>query len=186
MHIITAYQTAVTLFGRDGSAVAFKSIAKARQELGLAWIRKNVGRHFTEFSHTSNLGDKIFERRPVYIEYQYIMRDDWGDPVVFDDFKTSKERTRLLGYRAYWHHPTWNGEGPVPGLYRFSGYHYFRHPRTMQERRLAIPMEPEIEPLQRARRNHHNLPTSYDDLKNFSRSDRNWKRFRKTRWLETG
>ena len=41
---------------------------------------------------------------------------------------------------------------------------YFRSPHTMNERRAQ------------------NLPHSYDDIHNASRQNRNWKRFRRTRY----
>ena len=54
------------------------------------------------------------------------------------------------------------------GSKRFdSSGHYFRRPRTQQERRED---------------GHRDLPTSYDDLPIAARRNYSWKQFRKTRW----
>jgi hypothetical protein len=180
MVVIQAYQTAVTLFGRDGGVRVFPSKQSARRELGLSWIRKNVGRDFRVFSHTSNFGGKVFERYAVYIDHLYVMRDDFGGILTAEDFATpSPCRTGWSIYRRY---RFWNGDGPVPGLFRWRGRHYFRHPRTQNERRLAFAITDQGEVPPRARRNHRNLVNAYDDLRINAREIRNWKRYRRTQW----
>jgi hypothetical protein len=180
MVVIPAYQTAVTLFGRDGSVCVFPSKQAARRALGLPWIQENVGRNFRVFSHTSNLGGKIFERHAVYVDYPYVMRDDFGGILTAEDFATpSPWHPDWSIYRRY---PFWNGEGPVPGLFRWHSGHYFRHPKTLNERRLAIAMADLGEVPPRARRNHRNLVTANDDLRISARKIRNWKRYRRTQW----
>lgn len=50
-----------------------------------------------------------------------------------------------------------------------------RHPKTMNE------MRESLDGFCRSKRNRKNLPNVYWDIF-VDRSDRNWKRFRKTRW----
>lgn len=57
---------------------------------------------------------------------------------------------------------------------------YFRSPRTMNERR-ANQDRRDVPPA-RASRRPAALPTDWDDVHNQSRKDRNWKRFRQTRY----
>lgn len=60
---------------------------------------------------------------------------------------------------------------------------YFRAPRTMNEQRAAEAHV--VDGLKvRGRRKAHNLPDSYDDIGVAAWFNRNWKRFRKTRWRE--
>jgi hypothetical protein len=60
---------------------------------------------------------------------------------------------------------------------------YLRNFSTLQEKRFSLTYlseEEMLEPIPRAKRNNHNLPSSWDDInRNFQR---NWKKFRKTRW----
>lgn len=180
MVVIPAYQTAVTLFGRDGSVRVFPSKQAARRKLGLSWIRENVGRDFRVFSHTSNLGGKVFERSAVYIDYPYVMRDDFGDILTAEDFATPLPW--LTGWSIYRRYRFWNGEGPVPGVFRWRSGHYFRRPQTLNERRQAVALVGEGEVPPRARRNQRNLVNANDDLRIGARDIRNWKRYRRTQW----
>lgn len=180
MIIIPAYQTAVTLFGRDGSVRVFSSMHAARRMLGLSWIRQNVGRNFRIFLCTSNLGEKLFERHAIYTDHPYVMRDDFGGILAADDFAAPPRQRK--GWSVYRRFPLWNGEGPVPGLFRWHGGHYFRHPKTLRERRASIALVDQGEVPPRARRNHRNLATANDDRIIGARQLRNWKRYRRTQW----
>lgn len=61
--------------------------------------------------------------------------------------------------------------------------HYYRHPRTTQERRMAAGVEKEDgEPDFRGPRRIHTLPSVYDDRPVSSRRNNNWKRYRKHQW----
>lgn len=53
-------------------------------------------------------------------------------------------------------------KGPVPNTGKFSGYRYFRHMKTTQERRKNS--DPEVYEYVRPARRSDNLPNSYDDI----------------------
>jgi hypothetical protein len=183
MVVISAYQTAVTLFGRDGSVRIFPTKKAARRALGLPWIRDNVGSEFRVFSHTSSLSGYVFEREPVYIERPFVMRDDAGRPLVVEDFAEPASPRRFgYGWSPWRYHQFWNGEGPVPGTGGGPGGKCYRRIGTQSQRRqsFACPEEGEVQP--RARRNHRNLPNAWDDYLIAARDDRGWKRHRRTQW----
>lgn len=60
---------------------------------------------------------------------------------------------------------------------------YFRSPKTMHERRAN--QHARYDPLIRPQRGSSSLPTDWDDLHNGSRKDRNWKRFRRTKYRQS-
>lgn len=185
MHIIKPYETSVTIFHRDGGAWTYPTKKALLNELGMRWIMNNVGKHFREFRYAYQvLGVTGWRYEPVYSEHEYIMRDDDGKALTHGDFADIVERRKTYwGYRGRLL-DNWNGEGPVPGVRRPRGGNYFRHPKTTNERRWATPVLEDGEPAPRAARNSHHLPNSWDDYQRASREDRNWKRFRKTRWKQ--
>lgn len=183
MHIVKPYETAVSLFGADGQVFVYPSLRAALKARGIRWIRAHVGRHFREFSHVSQLGAAVYAREAVYTVRDYIMRDDFGAALTAADFEPLVGRGRygVLGRRARrW--PAWSGTGPVPGTGRHNWGYCHRRLHTTPERRWAQFIREEGEPAPRAARNVHNIPDSWDDYPILSREDRNWKRFRKTRW----
>lgn len=187
MYHIPAYETAVTLFSRDGNVWAYPTLQAALKDLGRDWIARHVGPHFRVYRCNArffNTARESWASEPVYDEHAFIMRDDAGEPVTLANFYPLLERRR---YQSRWTRmlDTWNGEGPVPGVHKTSaGRHYCRRMETMNERRqasLVLAEEGEVAP--RAARNASHLPNSWDDFWVSARGNRNWKRFRKTRWI---
>jgi hypothetical protein len=192
MHIVKPYQTAVTLFKRNGDVVVFSSMQAALRRLGFSWIAANVGPHFCTFSHhlyVSLDGRVVRNReeiggiaiqRPVYVEHDYVMRDDRSNPLTAESFVFLRVRhsgsytARLFRY--------WNGVGPVPGTGKQTGTHHFRNIRYINAKRVAQYFLEEGEPVPRAARNVKCLPDSWDDMPIAARSCRNWKRYRKIQW----
>jgi len=77
---------------------------------------------------------------------------------------------------------------PVPGTGKRGGGHYFRRPRTTQERRAASAFGTDRDYIEaggkvRASRNATNLVSAWDDIHR-SRDDRSWKSSRRTQWRE--
>ena len=193
MYRIEQYQTAVTLFKRNGDVRVFKNKEEAYRALGWEFLGAKVGTEFRRFQHFSTLwveeesgemGQRTF---PVYAEFDCILRDDFGCPLTLKDFADvrAKLRARTDIRRYYFYRfsqlERWNGKGPVPGVHRPGNSHYFRHPKTRNEKRLAQVIVPdEIPP--RAKRNRSNLASEWDDRLVASRDERSWKKFRKTRW----
>lgn len=179
MHKIPEHITGVTLFRRDGLSRAFASFAAALEALGYDWIVKNVGAHFREFTgHERCLINDRWVRFPTYREAEFILRDDQGRVVTGADFND------LLPRRSYFYRFSfWNGEGPVPGTGGWGNGHYFRHPKTMAERRQAQQVDPD-EPAPRPARSSANIPNAWDDYWVASRDDVNWKRFRRTQYKQ--
>lgn len=173
MHIVPAYNPAVTLFSRDGAITRFKSMRDALAKLGFAWIRDNVG---TDFSSRWYCVDDW-----TWVGCKYVMRTDFGHVLTSEDFRGLSPLRVSAGWGRG---PSYCGEGPVPGVRKHrGGGHYFRRMRHMSERRqaaLVVVEEGEVAP--RPSRNLHGLPNPWDDYRVTARDDRNWKRYRKTRW----
>ena len=183
MHIIRPYETAITLFGADGTVYSYASLKEALKTLGIAWIRNHVGEHFRVFSHHEVDYGRPAEAgraRPVYKHHAYIMRDDAGCPVTAAHFSKLLPRRRYNHYT--WLYGSWNGEGAVPRTGKSRGGHYYRRPGTTAERRASFVIAEEGEVAPRAARNAANLVNAWDDYRVSCREDRNWKRFRKTQW----
>ena len=197
MHVISAPQTAVTMFSRDGEVYVYPSLAAAYKALGSRWIAQYVGKNFREFSHRTRVksdGNPAtvgwvlqgfpYVHETVYVERDYIMRDDFGTPLTIADFAVFQERNRYRGWRYRWL-STWNGEGPVPGVSKCrGGHHYYRRIHHMNARRQCFPVREEGEVPPRAARNQHHLPNNWDDYRVANREDRNWKRYRRTQWRD--
>src|SRR4051812_43443183 len=134
MYQIPAYESAVTLFSRDGDVWAYPSLRAALKALGRDWIARNVGPHFRVFRCKSRVFDTAratWVVEPVYDEPAYIRRDDAGAPVTVATFSPLIGRRR---YQPRWTRmlDTWNGEGPAPGVHKTSaGRHYCRRLATM-------------------------------------------------------
>lgn len=185
MFIIKPHQTAVSLFHKDGTVRTFPSMARALAALGYRWICNNVGKNFRVFSHISNLDGRVEERKPLYSEHDYIMRNDVGEALTAVDFHSPSAKSRSYSSRMY---QFWNGTGPVPHTRKRRGGNrnrYFRHPKTMAERRDSYPIFEDGEIAPRPARTAILLPTAWDDN---SRSDygiRSWKKHRKTQWFQS-
>ncbi len=65
----------------------------------------------------------------------------------------------------------------IPGTGRFGTGHYFRRPHNISVKRGLLAVFDHLKGVKVP-------PDNYDDLHVTARSDRNWKRFRKTRWKE--
>lgn len=176
----------VRLYLRNAAGVVdqiftYPTKAAALKALGLPWIAENVREQFREFSHyerwISAEGAWLSQRR--YREAWAVMRDAQGRPLDASDFRSLDRKYRPRGRRFGF--DCWNGEGPVPRTGRPSGGHYFRRLGTMNERRLAQPVDPD-EPAPRSARNTRNLPNSWDDYAVAAREVRNWKRHRRTQY----
>lgn len=177
MHVIPKYQTSVSLFHVSGKVTVYKTKAHARRALGLRWIADNVRKEFRAFSHREYFADSQ-DISFVYGESEYVMRDDFGQPLLREDFLTPRDRLysrRLL--RGYY-----CGYGPVPRTGKSRSYsRYYRGMRTQQARRMAQVMsEEEIRP--RPKRSEKSLRSSWDDVYRHDLDHRSWKRHRKTQW----
>lgn len=166
---------AISLFHISGTVQRFKSKADARRTLGIRFIKSNIGPNFRIYSHTEhNLNSGIL---PVYIEYAYVMRDDFGCALTAVDFikpPLAKGTWLELRYGVYC------GYGPVPGIHKRSGGHYHRRLHTTPAMRMAQVIEDDVPP--RAKRNVANLPTSWDDYSIAATGNHSWKRHRKSQW----
>lgn len=182
MHVIKPHETAVTLFGRDGGVWVYPSKKAALAALGANWISRNVGAHFCECDGRAPVWAEAESRvdwRPWYSYHEFVMRDDFGQPLTWSNFSELQPRCTYWRYRYL---DNWNGEGPVPGIHGRRHYRYFRRPGTTPERRISFAIAEDGEPAPRAARNATNLPNSYDDIGRSNVECRNWKRFRKQQW----
>lgn len=174
MLIIQPYERAVTLFGADGEVIAFKSVAQAFKTLGIAWIRCHVGRDFLVFMGFSELAPDV----PIYTRSHYILRDDFGEPLVADDFEFLIQRRRRKNRLD-----AWCGTGPVPGTGKAgSRRSYRRRARYVGACRQAAAVFDEGELAPRAKRNALSLTGGWGGYYRRDMRVRSWKRSRKTRW----
>ena len=150
------------LINRDGVRKSFRSKQHALNELGYYWIQANVSRDFSGF--TISNGILRYESR------NYIMRDDEDQALTEEDFYHLVQNRR----------PTWNGEGPVPGIHKARYSHSHRRPKIASECRARFAMD-ELEPAMRAKRATLGKVNGWGSL----RSDwdqKSWKRYRKHQW----
>ena len=186
MYYIPPHETSITLFSSTGGVEVFRTLKEALKALGYRWIAENVGPHFRVFRGAYSQFDQERERwvrTPQYDDYSFVMRDDHGEPVTAESFAVLRPQR---SWQSRWsaRYSWWHGEGPVPGTRcHRGGRHYYRHPRTMNERRLAaLVLEEEGEVAPRPQRSANSLPCAWDDFRVAARDDRNWKRFRRTQW----
>lgn len=196
MHIIKKSQTSVTLFSRDGGVWRYASKKAAREQLGLSWISSNVGQEFREYSHSvwrnteghrlysKDFGDEdgeiVFVER-YYRQSQFVMRDEHGKPLTVTDFYATSTGRPWYGYNGRL--KDWNGEGPVPGIHRNRpSRHRGRQLNYMNALRGAQTFYEEGEVPPRPERQKSLKADRWDIYPSSARTDRNWKRFRKTQW----
>ena len=187
MIVIPPYQTAVSLFHKDGSVHVYATLAEAKKQLGLRWIAQNVGAHFREYRYTPqyfSYGESCppIPGEAVYDERDYVMRDDFGQPLTHADFASLAPK-RPYVYRWEMKYRLWNGEGPVPGSRkRRGGRHYCRRLRVVRTLRQSYPVYEDFEVAPRGHRSSRNLPDTRDGHLVAAREDRSWKRYRKTQY----
>ncbi len=101
------------------------------------------------------IANYVNKRKPEKLDYgKYLVR-------VADD--TRKIKSTYRTYKYVWHSAYYNEARVYYSLAEQRGY--YRRPRTMSERKAACGHIDEYgEVLVRAKRNHKNLPNSYDDL----------------------
>lgn len=182
MHVTKKYQTAVTIFGREGGVWRYRSIKAVVHDLGLNWIAQNVGAHFRVYSHTEyirtemEVGGYADRARPVYKEAQYIMRDDAGKPVGYAHCCAV-----VRAGQRYLFSPEYTG-GPVRGTGRRRRYRSIRrHVSYINALRAAQTFVEEGEVPVRNRRSKGLERDPWDDYA-YRHLERNWKKFRKTQW----
>jgi hypothetical protein len=109
-----------------------------------------------------------------------MLLDRYGDivpvPLIIGllEHRRGLERARRVPYER--------GDGPVPRTGKCGGsYRWHRRPQTQPERRASqeLWVDGHFLPV-RARR--QNIPNAWDDIVRFDKRNRNWKRYRKTRW----
>lgn len=163
MYVIPPFNQPVVFRNGVGRTLRYESRKHAVKALGFNWLRYNLVNEFsTDYSWM-----------PPRAEFEWICEE--GDRrLSLSDFAAYRTKTR------YTRASTWNGEGPVPGVYRPRKGRYYRRMQTMGERRKAIPIEDEPGP--RPSRRANRLPNYWDDYPRSDLRNNNWKRFRKTQW----
>ena len=181
MHDIPAYTLGVTLYLRDGRIYKYGSYQSALKALGYQWICDFVRTNFRTFvGQAVLLTDAGILRVPQYAYADAIMRNDFGQAVTAEDFRPLRSKR----VRRYSRFASWNGTGPVPGTGAGRRGSFFRSIHTAGARKQAQLLDP-VEPRPRASRSENNIPDNWDDLRNSAYTNRNWKRFRRTRWKAT-
>ena len=181
MFVIKAYAPAVTLLARDGSARVFQSMSTALQQLGIGWIANNIAANFSDVSPAYRcllVYDLFGCSYAAPSLANFVMRDEAANKITADDFYQLNSALCQKQLRRSRSRQSWNGKGPVPGTGRSASGHYFRRPRTFNERRLSQAIA--SEPAGRSKRNR--IPSDFDDIAIASRGVRSWKRHRNHQW----
>lgn len=189
MHIVKKYQTAVTLFSREGGVWRYPSIRALVNDLGLNWVGNNVAEHFRVFSHAEwrtaaggpywggrGAGEPYLVR--VYKDSRFILRDDAGKVVAYRDcWDAVREPWRATMAKR-------SEVGPVPGTgKRRQRYHRRRGPQFINAVRVAETFAEEGEVTVRVARGVNLLQSKWDsDYWYGHHMERCWKKFRKTQW----
>ncbi len=167
---------------RDGTRRTFFTRLEVVKALGESFLREALGEAFTadtvKFHH---YGKDEYWPEVVCKGVRYVLTDSRGRVMQASDFADL-----FRPYQPWWvyRYRFYNGQGPVPGTRKWkAGHHMFRHPRTAQERRMALVADPDDAlALPRPRRTGLHLPSAWDDLYPKARRNRSWKQFRKTQY----
>jgi len=179
----------VTVRLAGGREATFPTIEAA--VLWAGWWRVDA---YQDYAHNANLavlvpGHPELEPPVVFIDEIGMRIPAWR--VMLAARSINLEETSRPRLRWHWR-IRYDGStfrtAPVPGTGKRGGGHYFRRPRTTQERRAAAAFETEREYIGaggkvRARRNAANLVNAWDDIRR-SRDDRSWKACRRTQWRD--
>ena len=179
MYDVPKFIPKIYLIHISGQYWQFKNLEQAAQtlyDLGyFTFWNYYIGDNFKRVWNYDNL---------TYTEqYKYIVRTELGDIVTCQDLwdiirvKVKLKRQKKYNYKNKFR------DGPISRIRKRRKYKVHRKPRTIQERResqgcLDEPYKIKI----RNKRNHRNLPNSYDDIKRSDYENKNWKEYRKTQY----
>lgn len=163
----------------NGGVWSFKDFEAAYKALGRAFIRDYVGKQY-HFLYTETYFEKGWKSRSVEGHAHYIMRDDAGNVITFEDFSFILEKESRAFRHSWENRVIRRNTGPVEGVGIFRRCKTYRHPKTLQERRNSQEDDDifEYNVKIRAKRNAVNLPSYYDDVPRSDRGARNWKHYR--------
>ena len=127
-------------------------------------------KHFHNYHRDVDTNRYTFDK-PIYcmvVENEKGIR--YSRDFLAGEFRRIRKKNSKIRYYFY-------------GYKRHSRGSYYRRPKTLQERRMAVNvMKEEGEPNWRASRGFRGLPSSWDDIPHSDGWNDNWKRYRKTRW----
>jgi len=170
----------------NGGVSSFKDLEAAYKALGRAFIRDYVGKQYN-YSYTETYFDNGLKSRRIEGRAHYIMRDDAGEAITFEDFSFIREK-EAKAFKHYWENRVIRrNTGPIERTGARGRRKVYRHPKTLQERRESQE-DNEINEYNvkiRAKRNAVNLPSYYDDIPRSDRGARNWKHYRTKQYKES-
>ena len=194
----------VTVRAYNGTRQTYASLEDAVRDLGLSIIetlrgdhigydhrvarRENPPRNYEEALHQPPWGGDshhLFDQNGIRIPVWKI-KEAWDNlPVIWSNgVKWSKVHYEKETFRRT----------PVPGIsckrWKFS--EYYRHPKTLQEKRWAEAIREDCDELQEyinrplsVRNRGNSLPTTWDDIpRSSSQTRKSWKNYRKYQWHE--
>jgi hypothetical protein len=187
MYIVKKYQTAVTLFSREGGVWRYRTIRALVNDLGLNWVGNHVAEHFRVYSYTERrtaegrffhggCGPVYYTR--IYKEARYVLRDDAGKVVTYGQcWNAVREPWRAVQAKRA-------TEGPVEGTgKRRKRYHRRRGAQFINAVRAAETFAEEGEVAVRVARGVNLLQSRWDsDYYYGHHVERSWKKFRRTQW----
>jgi hypothetical protein len=146
-------------------------ITTTKNSIYLVHQKNGIVHTFKSFDETAKFWPWINNFKGT-IGKEFILRDSFGDNIDPRNIAIRHNElfSRKENYRTY-----------LTGSKRFHKHcKTYRHPRTTYERRWADAWTDEAPaPKIRARRNHRNLPSTWDDIPRRDRYNNNWKRFRR-------
>lgn len=120
----------------------------------------------------------------MYEHYAYIMRDEFGEKLLYAHFLQALPVSPRPGRWA--RRFAYSGSGPVPGTGRLAGNWglCLRHPKTTHDRRWAQALDEDVPA--RPSRQARGLPSAWDDQVRSDYRDRCWKRYRQRQFKVSG
>lgn len=165
IHLIASFNSVEDLVSNCSSFDNFSYCDTDRTSAGLhSWDRDYTGGTWVDYYKTTH-----------YCYVAYNSKNKIIGPDILTGLRRKYIRNRWKRY--YYRYNSWS---------KRSNGHWYRHPKTTQERRWANAWDDEeFAPRIRTKRNARHLPNSWDDLPRGSKG-KNWKNYRKHQWKEKG
>lgn len=170
----------IYLYDSNGNVTIFNGRKEAALKLGYGFIYNLVGEHLG-----SSCNDiQYYRNNNIKSRADFILRNDYGDILTFQDFSKifedlREERNRKK--KSKWdRYAYWNGTGPVPGTGNRSYGRCMRHPKTLKTLKYATGIVEELEPKVKIRGGKSSIPTAWDDF--MIARTRSWKKHRKVQY----
>jgi hypothetical protein len=186
-----AFVAPFILIRKDGKTWVYYDLSELAAAARDAQIQVHTYWYFYE--HQSIKGPDGWKREYTRVENDFIVRDDRGSRVSSEDIRAAlPSPTRRILPDDWWNrrddekrHASDLGL-PIPGTGKRRRRYgvYYRHPKFASVHRAAcaLEMDDDCKEFRVKGRKIKLPPTNWDDIPRASLYNRNWKKFRKTKW----